>query len=443
MVEDARKNPRLIGGVYQVGQVITRGEIITNYTAYNRNTNDVVGLFVFDLPSHIGPEAGLRFLEPLERRRQVESSHVMHVFDWGIDVLRVYIATDPPRGVSLRTILTHETLDLKRIVEVAKQIVQGLFALQALTIFGIDLRPQFITVDRVDDIDRVQLDDTGLRLLLKQIGYTFDEQQDDVGYFDPRYVAPEYLQGSQIGPLSDIYQVGILLFEMLTGRPPYVGRSTLETETLQCTGMIPQIVEFRQGLPPAYQQLVERALAKDPGQRFPNARTLLEAIESLPTGFEAGQHPVTLAASMLPNEDKTIVSGAMLSSPQAEGEALKHTYAADGNKVYAYLLFEEEGKENQIFAITSTYVVVGRVDPKRGLKPEIDLTSIDTGMTVSRQHARIRYERTFFSIEDLRSRNKTKLGETTLAPMKAEVLKDGDVLKFGSVRVTFRVSNPG
>src|SRR5690348_16339532 len=68
MVEDARKNPRLIGGVYQVGQVITRGNTLTNYTAYNRNTNDVVGLFVFDLLPRIGPEAALRFLEPLERR---------------------------------------------------------------------------------------------------------------------------------------------------------------------------------------------------------------------------------------------------------------------------------------------------------------------------------------------------------------------------------------
>ena len=428
MVEDARKNPRLIGGVYQVGQVITRGNTMTNYTAYNRNTNDVVGLFVFDLLPRIGPEAALRFLEPLERRRQVESPHVMHVFDWGIDVLRVYIATDPPRGISLRTILNNESLDLKRVVEVAKQIVQGLFALHARTIYDIDMRPQFITVDRVDDIDRVQLDDTGLRLILKQMGYTLNEQDDDIGYFDPRYTSPEYLQGGQIGPFSDIYQVGLLLFEMVTGRPPFVGRSTLETKTLQCNGVIPQMIEFRQGVPVVYQQLVERALAKDPGQRFPNPGALMEALEALPTRFGQGQSPVELPASI---------------QPEVKDEALKHTHAVDESKVYAYLLFEEAGKDSHTFAITNTYVVVGRVDPKRGLKPEVDLTSIDAGMTVSRQHARIRYERTFFSIEDLRSRNKTQLGEITLTPMKAEMLKDGDVLKFGSVRVTFRVSNPG
>ncbi|HYX48817.1 MAG TPA: protein kinase, partial [Ktedonobacteraceae bacterium] len=261
MVEDARKNPRLIGGVYQVGQVITDGMMLTSYTAYNRNTNDVVGLFVFDLLPHIEPETALKLLKPLEQRRQVESPHVIHVFDWGIDGLRVYIATDPPRGISLRTLLDNETLELERVVELAKQLVRGLFVLHARAISHIDMRPQFVTVDRVNDIDRVQLDDAGLRLILKQMGYTTNEQHDDIGYFDPRYVSPEYIEGGQIGPWSDVYQVGLLLFEMMTGRPPFVGRTASETRALQCNGSIPQMMEFRQDTPQAYQNLVERALA--------------------------------------------------------------------------------------------------------------------------------------------------------------------------------------
>jgi len=443
MVEDARKNPRLIGGIYQVGQAITVVKIITNYTAYNRNTNDVVGLFVFDLLPQIVPETVLRLLEPFEKRRQVESSHVMHVFDWGIDGRRVYIATDPPRGIALRTILDNETLDLKRTVEIAKQAVQGLFALQARTIHNIDMRPQFITVDRVNDIDRVQLDDTGLRLILKQMGYTLDERYDDIGYFDPRYVSPEYLQGGQVGIWSDVYHVGLLLFEMITGRPPYVGRSTIETKNLQCNGPIPQMIEFRKDIPQAYQQFVEHALAKEPVQRYPNAGALLEALEALPIQYEQGQAAVDLHAGILSIEDSTVVPEVMSSDAQVKDVAPESRHGVDSSKVYAYLFFDEEGKERRTFAITSTYVIVGRVDPKRGLKPEVDLTTIDTGMTVSRQHARIRYEKTFFSIEDLKSRNKTWLGEITLTPMKAEVLKDGDVLKFGSVRVKFKVSDPG
>ena len=182
MVEDARKNPRLIGGVYQVGQVITHSLTLTTYTAYNRNTNDVVGLLVFGLPPTVEAGAALRFLEPLKRRRLVESPHVIHIFDWGIDGSRIYIATDPPRGISLRTVLDNETLDLKRAVEMAKQITRGLIALHAQNIENIDMRPQLITVDMVVEIDRVQLDDAGLRLFFNQMGSTYG-QQDDVRLF--------------------------------------------------------------------------------------------------------------------------------------------------------------------------------------------------------------------------------------------------------------------
>jgi pSer/pThr/pTyr-binding forkhead associated (FHA) protein len=93
----------------------------------------------------------------------------------------------------------------------------------------------------------------------------------------------------------------------------------------------------------------------------------------------------------------------------------------------------------QRITITEISVIVGRVDPKRGITPEIDLTQFDSSGTVSRQHARIRLEKTLFSIEDLKSRNKTRLGELTLTPFKPELLKNGDMVSFGSVKATFRL----
>jgi serine/threonine protein kinase len=396
----------------------------------------VVGLEVFDLPPGVEAEAALRLLEPLERRRLVESPHVIHVFDWGIDGSRVYIATDPPRGISLRTVLDNETLDLKRAVEMTKQMVQGLIALQAYHIENIDMRSQLITVDIVEDTDRVQLDDVGLRSLLKQLGYTYDQQHDDIGFFDPRYVSPEFIQGGRTGPWSDVYQVGLLLFELITGRPPFVGRTTVETRALQCNGAIPQMIHFRQDTPQVLQDLVDRALAKEPTQRFLNVSTLYEALEALPIRYEPLPSSVTPPGSGLSIADRTLRNDEIASDAYDKDVALENTLVAEGGRVYAYLCFEEGGEARR-FAVKDTYVVVGRVDPKRGVKPEVDLTSIDPGMTVSRQHARIRFWKTFFSIEDLKSRNKTRLGELTLTPLKAELLQDGDVLHFGSVRVIF------
>jgi pSer/pThr/pTyr-binding forkhead associated (FHA) protein len=128
----------------------------------------------------------------------------------------------------------------------------------------------------------------------------------------------------------------------------------------------------------------------------------------------------------------------MSTVPNTKDVTLETTLDLEESEAYAYLYYGE-GKEARRFAIKDNYVIVGRVDPKRGLKPEIDLTPIDPKMTVSRQHARISFEKTFFSIEDLKSRNKTRLGKLTLTPLKAELLKDGDVLHFGSVRVIFKV----
>ena len=210
--------------------------------------------------------------------------------------------------------------------------------------------------------------------------------------------------------------------------------------------------EFRQNTPQVLQDLVDRALAKDPAQRILNAEALLRALEAI--SIEPGSRSsavFTPLAGALPTVKSSVRTGEMPSVPVKKGTATEDTLieggltvkrtplAADEEGVYAYLDFEKEGEEARRFAIKDTYVVVGRVDPKRGLRPEIDLTSIDPGMTVSRQHARIRFEKTFFTIEDLKSHNKTRLGELTLAPLKAELLQHGDVLQFGSVRMVFKV----
>jgi hypothetical protein len=108
-------------------------------------------------------------------------------------------------------------------------------------------------------------------------------------------------------------------------------------------------------------------------------------------------------------------------------------------KIYAFLDIQQNEQVMQRIAIKENHVVVGRVDPRRGIAPEIDLTQFDPQSTVSRQHARIRLEKTLFSIEDLRSRNKTRLGESTLTPLQPEVLQNGDVVSFGSVKATFRL----
>src|SRR5579884_2421898 len=173
-----QRDARMIGGVYNIGQIITSGGMLTSCTAHNRNTNSVVGLLIIEFPTTLSPDTVQQLLQPLERRRSVESLHVMHVYDWGIDGNRAYIATDPPRGVTLRHVLDSENIDYPRLLDLSRQIAQGLKVLHDQGIVGIDLRPQLITVDAISIEDRVQLDDIGMRALLQAMGYVSSQRYD-------------------------------------------------------------------------------------------------------------------------------------------------------------------------------------------------------------------------------------------------------------------------
>jgi serine/threonine protein kinase len=457
----AQRDTRLVGGVYRTGQVITSGGMLTSYTAYNHNTNDVVGLYVITLQTAEQIGTAQYLLQPLARRQGLYFPHVMRVHDWGIDGNRVYIATDPPRGVTLQHVIDNENIDLRRSIDLIRQLLTGVKALHKQGIHGLDLRPQLITVDTIGINDRVQVDDIGLRPLLLSLGYISNQQSNDIGFLDPRYSAPEYINNGLVGPWSDVYQVGILLFTLITGRLPFIGRTLAETGILQSSGPIPYIQQYKHDAPPALQEIIEHALAKDPAQRFANPDAFIHSLNLIPVPTPTGgyarlepgretnvsQPSISLTKEMPPlkNADTDATQRA---TPPLPAPTMS-TGLTTGNVpvpkiptatgVYAYLCFEHSSNDIQRFAMIEKNIIVGRQDPKRGTTPDIDLSKLDPTMTVSRQHARINFEETFFYIEDLKSRNKTRLGELLLTPLKAELLQHGDSVQFGSVRMTFEI----
>lgn len=454
----AKRDARVIGGVYRTGQLITSGGMLTTYTAYNHNTNDVVGLYVIE-PASPGKIQIVQQLQPvLDKRRQVLSPHVVRVYDWGIDDNRIFIATDPPRGVTLQHLFDHENIDIPRAIDLTRQLAAGLQALHEQGIVGLDLRPQLITVDTVGVTDRVQIDDIGLRSLLLTLGYVSSQRNDDIGYLDPRYAPPEYIHGGQVGLWSDIYQAGLHLFALVTGRLPFVGSTPAETGIMQSTSPVPPMSRYEHATPPMLQSLVEHALEKNPTRRFANAGAFINALNDVASTLHSEKHK-DAPASPTPLPSSTNLTGEMqliqdditkqathverssaISQAAAE-KPIPNVPTEEG--IYAYLCYETSRDQPQRFAITQKSMIVGRLDPKRGVRPDIDLTPLDPTMTISRLHARIRFEETFFYIEDLKSRNKTRLGELILTPLKAELLQHGDSIHFGSVPMTFEIPGMG
>jgi FHA domain-containing protein len=114
------------------------------------------------------------------------------------------------------------------------------------------------------------------------------------------------------------------------------------------------------------------------------------------------------------------------------------TVTAERARSYAFLVIMQDEQIVHRFEISQDQAVIGRADPKRQIAPDIDLARFDSMQTVSRRHAAIHHKNGVFSIEDLDSRNTTQVADATLSPGRALDLRDGDVLRFGSVRAVFR-----
>ncbi len=448
-----QRDAHMIGGLYRTGQVIsTTGNMLTAYTAYDSNTNDVVGLYVIEVPTQEQLATLPHILQPLTKRQSIQSTHILKLHNWGIDGSRIYIATDPPRGVTLQHVLNTENIDVPRAIDLCKQIAIGLTVFHAEGVAGLDLRPQLLTIDTLGITDRVQIDDIGLRSLLRSLNYVSSMRSDDIGHLDPRYAPPEYIKPDTIGPWSDIYQVGLLLFMLITGRLPFTGRTVAQTGMLQMTNPVPQMNQYTHKIPQELQGVVEYCMAKDPAQRFPSAAKLIAALEKLqqsvsPTANGSIDLPEVAPTKEMSSIDMKKALQEIHSSEQ-KSHPLPVTNIPTEHGVYAYLTYERKSDDKkavelQRIPIMQKSIIVGRKDPKRGVTPDIDLSDFDTDMTVSRLHARISFEGSFFYIEDLKSRNKTRLRALVLSPMKAELLQHDDIIHFGHVRLRFLLPGMG
>ncbi len=183
-----------------------------------------------------------------------------------------------------------------------------------------------------------------------------------------------------------------------------------------------------------------------PLQRPDHEASLLAVLKSMPVMQKRVSAQLNIDQELSEGEKTLLRTMLNIEQELPEGEqTLHHSKLSIGHvepesvTIYAFLDIQQDQQVVERIAIKEKQVVVGRLDPKRGITPEIDLTQFDTSSTVSRQHARICVDNSYFSIEDLESRNKTRLGELTLTPHEPEALQDGDVIAFGSVKATFRL----
>ena len=247
------------------------------YRAHQHSTKRDIALKVLRKEVASDHQAQRRFHREAEAISQLKHPNTVTIFDFGEtkDGL-LFIAMEYVEGRSLEeTIRCDGPLDSMRAVRVARQVALSLSEAHAKGIIHRDIKPHNVMLTNLDDgREFVKVLDFGVAKLvtsearLTATGSTFGT---------PEYMSPEQVQSRDIDHRSDLYSLGVLLYEMLTGKPPFTGKSAV-TIALSHVRDRPPALEPSDDLPKTLRRVLKRLLAKYPDERFDTARDVAEEL---------------------------------------------------------------------------------------------------------------------------------------------------------------------
>jgi predicted Ser/Thr protein kinase/ActR/RegA family two-component response regulator len=246
----------------------TLGESVraTVYLAHSESLNRNVALKV----SHVAEDEAPQFAREFETVGVLRHPGVVDIYDYGVHEGREFIAMEYFPCGDLKARLLNPVSEAEALEYLAR-IAEGLSAVHGYGVLHRDLKPPNIML-REDG--QVVLIDFGLA---RNLGSATRSTRAGVLRGSPYYMSPEQAQGLELDQRSDLYSLGVIFFEMLTGAKPYLGNSAIEVLQQHVNGPLPE-------LPPAlaqHQALLEGMLAKDRDDRFPTANDLLASLRQL------------------------------------------------------------------------------------------------------------------------------------------------------------------
>ncbi|HYH84602.1 MAG TPA: serine/threonine-protein kinase [Pyrinomonadaceae bacterium] len=296
--------PQIIAGRFRVECEIGRGGMGTVYRASQLGLERPVAVKILKQEFAAYPEVAERFMREARTMSRLRHSRAAMIFDAGhLADGRPFIVMEYVEGATLAETLAREgTFAPERAVRVAAEICDVLAEAHALGIVHRDLKPSNIILN-----DRgVCVLDFGIAKVLQsstEMTRTHATTESGLVIGTPRYMSPEQCLGHQVGPASDLYSVGVLLYEMLAGRTPFVDLLSSAVLVKQATAQPPPLMSLRPNVPRALALAVHTLLAKNPAHRptgATEARRLLErSVEpERRAAFEGGSNTEPFAATV-------------------------------------------------------------------------------------------------------------------------------------------------
>jgi eukaryotic-like serine/threonine-protein kinase len=287
-----------IAGRFIIKERIGEGGMGAVYRALQTSLDREVALKVLHSSTAMTPRARRRFGREARAIARLNHPHIAGVYDFGMDDdgQTLWLAMELISGRSL-TVLKREPVDMMRLLSLTDQILSALAAAHARGIIHRDMKPSNVLLTRDDEgREIIKLVDFGLAAT--QDGeLTLEGAPGDLGDDDseaaertilgtPRYMAPEIFKRAPTNPQVDLYALGVMLYEILAGEPPFPGDDPRALMRAHMHETIPRLlVRGGVALPPDLEHIIRTLMAKDTGERYQTAASVRDAVAPLVAEF--------------------------------------------------------------------------------------------------------------------------------------------------------------
>jgi len=269
-----------LGNRYLIQQKIGEGGFSQVYLADDIQQDKQVAIKIINRNFSNESSFQKRFEREVEIMSTLTHPNIIPLLETGNYDGQLFMVTPYMSGGSLANHLKQGNLSLEKLTAIIAQIANALDYAHTKNIIHRDLKPSNILFD---EDNQAHIADFGIAKMTKNE----DNTATDLGFIvgTVAYMSPEQAKGVTVGPASDIYSLGIILFRSLTSKLPYENQTPMGLLYLHVNAPIPDILTFNPDLPPDCQLIIEKVLAKDPTKRFQTAGKLAEALAQVAEGI--------------------------------------------------------------------------------------------------------------------------------------------------------------
>jgi len=287
---------QVLGNRYRLIELLGSGGMATIYRANDTGLGRDVALKLLRTEYLRDPEFSSRFRQEAQAAASLSHPNVVTVYDYGEDPSGPYIVMELIDGEDLATILRRSgTLPPRQVARIGSAVARALAAAHARGLVHRDVKPGNVLIGRDGQVKVV---DFGIARAIAEAQVTLP----GTTLGSVHYFSPEQARGEPATSASDIYSLGIVLYEMLTGSRPWEGDSAASVALARLSGPIPDPMAVRPSVPPDLAAITRRALALDPRDRWASAGVMADALDQTLAALSPshGRDPVSISYRTMP-----------------------------------------------------------------------------------------------------------------------------------------------